>query len=228
MGTALDVQRCRSGCWGWRRRLDGASRVGRGAAGVERGDAAGAGGCGGCGWWCEDRSWFGLLVLYPVRDLMGFGFWAASYFGRAIVWRGRVFELLPGGRCLKDSERDQSLVRREIRTRGARCAPFLLLAVAHCSLVLSGRSVQRSLSARDLDGVEAAGEQLLDLGAGRVLGEEPLAVAGAPHLGELVVAEVDVGRVGVAGAPEQGGAFAMLAASRVTMSGRLGPKKLCV
>jgi ceramide glucosyltransferase len=25
-------------------------------------------------WWCEDRSWFGLLVLYPVRDLMGFGF----------------------------------------------------------------------------------------------------------------------------------------------------------
>jgi ceramide glucosyltransferase len=46
----------------------------------------------------RDRSWFGLLVLYPVRDLMGFGFWAASYFGRKILWRGRVFELLPGGR----------------------------------------------------------------------------------------------------------------------------------
>jgi len=46
----------------------------------------------------QDRSWFGLLVLYPVRDLMGFGFWAASYFGSKIVWRGRVFELLPGGR----------------------------------------------------------------------------------------------------------------------------------
>jgi ceramide glucosyltransferase len=46
----------------------------------------------------EDRSWFGLLVLYPVRDLMGFGFWAASYFGRKILWRGRVFELLPGGK----------------------------------------------------------------------------------------------------------------------------------
>jgi ceramide glucosyltransferase len=46
----------------------------------------------------QDRSWFGLLVLYPVRDLMGFGFWAASYFGRKILWRGRVFELLPGGR----------------------------------------------------------------------------------------------------------------------------------
>jgi ceramide glucosyltransferase len=45
-----------------------------------------------------DTSWFGLLVLYPLRDLMGFGFWVASYGGRRILWRGRVFELLPGGR----------------------------------------------------------------------------------------------------------------------------------
>ncbi|HVC46710.1 MAG TPA: glycosyltransferase [Terracidiphilus sp.] len=46
----------------------------------------------------RDRSWFGLLVLYPMRDLMGFGFWAASYTSSRILWRGRVFELLPGGR----------------------------------------------------------------------------------------------------------------------------------
>jgi ceramide glucosyltransferase len=45
-----------------------------------------------------DKSWFGLLVLYPLRDMMGFGFWAASYAGRRILWRGRVFELLPGGK----------------------------------------------------------------------------------------------------------------------------------
>jgi ceramide glucosyltransferase len=45
-----------------------------------------------------DRSWFGLMVLYPLRDLLGFGFWAASYWGRRILWRGRVFELLPGGK----------------------------------------------------------------------------------------------------------------------------------
>jgi ceramide glucosyltransferase len=45
-----------------------------------------------------DRSWFGLVALYPVRDLMGFGFWAASYLGSRILWRGRVFELLPGGK----------------------------------------------------------------------------------------------------------------------------------
>jgi ceramide glucosyltransferase len=46
----------------------------------------------------RDPSWFNLLVLYPVRDLMGFFFWAASYMGSHILWRGRVFQLLPGGK----------------------------------------------------------------------------------------------------------------------------------
>ena len=46
----------------------------------------------------HDPSLFGLLVLYPVRDLMGFGFWAASYLSSSIVWRGKEYELLPGGR----------------------------------------------------------------------------------------------------------------------------------
>ena len=45
-----------------------------------------------------DRDWFGLLVLYPARDLMGFCFWAGSYWGRRILWRGRIFELLRGGK----------------------------------------------------------------------------------------------------------------------------------
>jgi ceramide glucosyltransferase len=46
----------------------------------------------------RDPSWLNLLVLYPVRDLMGFGFWAASYFSNRILWRGKVFQLLPGGK----------------------------------------------------------------------------------------------------------------------------------
>jgi ceramide glucosyltransferase len=46
----------------------------------------------------RDTSWFGLLVLYPIRDFMGFCFWGASYAGRRILWRGRVYELLPGGK----------------------------------------------------------------------------------------------------------------------------------
>ena len=43
-----------------------------------------------------DRS--GALALYPLRDLMGFGFWAASYLSNKVLWRGRVFRLMPGGR----------------------------------------------------------------------------------------------------------------------------------
>ena len=46
----------------------------------------------------EDRSWFGLLALYPLRDLMGFGFWVASFTSSHVLWRGRVYELLPGGK----------------------------------------------------------------------------------------------------------------------------------
>jgi ceramide glucosyltransferase len=46
----------------------------------------------------RDKSWFGLLVLYPLRDLMGFGFWVTSYFGSTIVWRGKLFQLLPMGK----------------------------------------------------------------------------------------------------------------------------------
>jgi ceramide glucosyltransferase len=49
-------------------------------------------------WVVRDRSWVGLLVLYPIRDLMGFGFWAASYLSDRVLWRGRVFRLLPGGK----------------------------------------------------------------------------------------------------------------------------------
>lgn len=46
----------------------------------------------------RDPSLLNLLLLYPIRDLMGFGFWAASYLSRRILWRGHVYELLPGGK----------------------------------------------------------------------------------------------------------------------------------
>jgi ceramide glucosyltransferase len=35
--------------------------------------------------------------LYPLRDLMGFGFWCASFFGRIIQWRGETYRLEHGG-----------------------------------------------------------------------------------------------------------------------------------
>ncbi len=49
-------------------------------------------------WVVGDHNWLNLLVLYPLRDLMGFFFWAASYTSSRIHWRGRIFQLLPGGK----------------------------------------------------------------------------------------------------------------------------------
>ena len=45
----------------------------------------------------EERNPWQTVLLYPLRDLMGFGFWAASYGSNKILWRGEVFELLKDG-----------------------------------------------------------------------------------------------------------------------------------
>jgi len=44
-----------------------------------------------------DRKLVGTVLLYPVRDLMGFGFWAASYLSNKVLWRGETYALAPGG-----------------------------------------------------------------------------------------------------------------------------------
>jgi ceramide glucosyltransferase len=36
--------------------------------------------------------------LYPLRDLMGFFFWTASYGGTEIIWRGHRYRLSYGGK----------------------------------------------------------------------------------------------------------------------------------
>jgi ceramide glucosyltransferase len=38
-----------------------------------------------------------IAMLYPLRDLLGFFFWSASYLGNEVLWRGEVYELLRGG-----------------------------------------------------------------------------------------------------------------------------------
>ena len=38
-----------------------------------------------------------LSFLYPLRDLIGFFLWAASYAGNRLRWHGRIFVLEPGG-----------------------------------------------------------------------------------------------------------------------------------
>jgi ceramide glucosyltransferase len=39
--------------------------------------------------------------LYPVRDLLGFFLWCASFMGRSIVWRGTRYRLEPGGKMAR-------------------------------------------------------------------------------------------------------------------------------
>jgi len=38
-----------------------------------------------------------LAFLFPLRDLIGFLLWAASYANNTLYWHGKVFELEPGG-----------------------------------------------------------------------------------------------------------------------------------
>ena len=42
--------------------------------------------------------------LYPLRDLMGFFFWAASYRNSEVVWRGERYRLTMGGKMTRISE----------------------------------------------------------------------------------------------------------------------------
>lgn len=51
----------------------------------------------------EERHVLRTALLYPLRDLLGFFYWAASYGSREIVWRNQIYELAPGGLMLPRS-----------------------------------------------------------------------------------------------------------------------------
>ncbi len=46
----------------------------------------------------HERSPWESVLLYPVRDLLGIFFWAASYGSRKIFWRNEIYLLESGGR----------------------------------------------------------------------------------------------------------------------------------
>jgi ceramide glucosyltransferase len=52
----------------------------------------------------EERHLLRTALLYPLRDLMGFFFWAASYTGSTVLWRGRVYRLAEGGLMLAEAD----------------------------------------------------------------------------------------------------------------------------
>lgn len=50
-------------------------------------------------------------LLYPLRDLMGFFYWAASYLSTDVQWRGRVYQLSHDGLMHNEPSRTSSLKR---------------------------------------------------------------------------------------------------------------------
>ncbi len=54
-----------------------------------------------------------MILFFPVRDLMGMLFWALSYTGNRILWRGELYDLLEGGRMVKSPEKLPKLKRSQ-------------------------------------------------------------------------------------------------------------------
>ncbi len=48
--------------------------------------------------------------LYPLRDLLGFFLWCASFLGTEIVWRGELYELRPGGKMVRKFVQGQEML----------------------------------------------------------------------------------------------------------------------
>jgi ceramide glucosyltransferase len=46
----------------------------------------------------REKSAGASVLLYPVRDLLGLLFWAASYCSRNVLWRNEIYRLETGGR----------------------------------------------------------------------------------------------------------------------------------
>lgn len=45
----------------------------------------------------QERHPFRTALLFPLRDLLGFFYWAASYGSREIVWRNQIYQLAENG-----------------------------------------------------------------------------------------------------------------------------------
>jgi ceramide glucosyltransferase len=65
----------------------------------------------------EPRPWCSAM-LYPIRDLLGFLLWNASYLGNDVLWRGEVYELLQGGLMRNRSQSAARDTRRPVRAGG--------------------------------------------------------------------------------------------------------------
>ncbi len=61
----------------------------------------------------RDRRSLWLCWLYPLRDLLGFGVWAASFSGKTFFWRGETYQFGDEGRIIPE-QRSISLLSHSL------------------------------------------------------------------------------------------------------------------
>lgn len=59
----------------------------------------------------EERHLLRTTLFYPLRDLLGFFYWAASYASNKILWRGRIYRLTDGGLMQAVQQRTGQLIK---------------------------------------------------------------------------------------------------------------------
>ncbi len=55
----------------------------------------------------NERHLLRIALLYPLRDLLGFFYWAASYTSSLVVWRNQVYRLTKNGFMLPVADTPQ-------------------------------------------------------------------------------------------------------------------------
>jgi ceramide glucosyltransferase len=62
----------------------------------------------------QDQRALTYCWLYPLRDLMGFGFWLASYTGDTVDWRGEKYRLVHGGLMVRQGMQAPHLLPTDV------------------------------------------------------------------------------------------------------------------
>ena len=61
------------------------------------------------GWWLlKDPRALRLCWLYPLRDLQGFGIWAASFLSHKFYWRGEIYRFTGDGRIIAQHRKTET------------------------------------------------------------------------------------------------------------------------
>lgn len=57
----------------------------------------------------QSRRWLKKLPLLPFKDMFAFGFWAWSFAGSSVTWRGRKYKMIKGGKMIELAQKQKTL-----------------------------------------------------------------------------------------------------------------------